>query len=244
MIKIINLTKSFNKTPILSGISLEVANGITTVIIGPSGCGKTVLLKHIVGLLRPDSGKVFVDDFEVSSLYGVQLFKLRRHIGVVFQGAALLDSLTVAENITLGLREQSKKTPVAELNRIVKEKLALVRLEGVENKLPSELSGGMKKRVAIARALAMEPEYILYDEPTTGLDPITARKIDELICELQNKLKITTVAVTHDLASTYKIANKIAMLNKGKIVFEGTAEELKKNKDIEIYKFIRGREYE
>ncbi|MFA5031648.1 MAG: ATP-binding cassette domain-containing protein [bacterium] len=243
MIKIINLTKSFNKTPILSGINLEVANGITTVIIGPSGCGKTVLLKHIVGLLRPDSGKVFVDDFEVSSLYGVQLFKLRRHIGVVFQGAALLDSLTVAENITLGLREQ-RKTPVAELNRIVKEKLSLVRLEGVENKLPSELSGGMKKRVAIARALAMEPEYILYDEPTTGLDPITARKIDELICELQNKLKITTVAVTHDLASTYKIANKIAMLNKGKIVFEGTAEELKKNKDIEIYKFIRGREYE
>jgi phospholipid/cholesterol/gamma-HCH transport system ATP-binding protein len=244
MIKIINLTKSFNKTQILSGVNLEVANGITTVIIGPSGCGKTVLLKHIVGLLRPDSGKVFVDDFEVSSLYGAQLFKLRRHIGVVFQGAALLDSLTVAENITLGLREQPQKTPIAELNRIVKEKLALVRLEGVENKLPSELSGGMKKRVAIARALAMEPEYILYDEPTTGLDPITARKIDELICELQNKLKITTVAVTHDLASTYKIANRIAMLNKGRIVFEGTAEELKKNKDIEIYKFIRGREYE
>jgi phospholipid/cholesterol/gamma-HCH transport system ATP-binding protein len=243
MIKIINLTKSFNKAQVLSGINLEVADGITTVIIGPSGCGKTVLLKHIVGLLRPDSGKVFVDDFEVSSLYGSKLFNLRRHIGVVFQGAALLDSLTVAENITLGLREH-KKTPVAELNKIVKDKLALVRLEGVENKLPAELSGGMKKRVAIARALAMEPEYILYDEPTTGLDPLTARKIDELICELQSKLKITTVAVTHDLASTYKIANKVAMLDKGKIVFEGTCEDLKKNKNIEIYKFIRGREYE
>lgn len=243
MIKIINLFKSFNNSPVLSGVNLEVHEGITTVIIGPSGCGKTVLLKHIVGLIRPDAGKVIVDDTEISSLYGAKLFNLRRNLGMVFQGSALLDSLNVAENITLGLREKRKYSQ-SELDNIVKDKLSLVRLEGIENKLPAELSGGMRKRVAIARALAMEPKYILYDEPTTGLDPITARKIDELICELQQKLNTTTIAVTHDLASTYKIANKIAMLNEGKIVFKGTSKELKASKASEIYKFIRGREYE
>ena len=240
MIQIINISKSFNGHKVLDGVNLEAKEGATTVIIGSSGCGKTVLLKHIIGLIRPDEGEVIVDGLKVSSLYGAGLFKFRERIAIVFQGSALLDSLTVADNITLGLRENTKLSK-SELSKIVDEKLALVKMEGTQNLMPSSLSGGMKKRVAIARALAMNPEYILYDEPTTGLDPITADKIDELICDLKKTLSITMMIVTHDLISAYRIADKIAMLAGGKIIFEGTESEVKHCKSEEVRKFVYGR---
>jgi phospholipid/cholesterol/gamma-HCH transport system ATP-binding protein len=243
MIEIANLSKSFGTNNVLTGVNLEVKDGATTVIIGSSGCGKTVLLKHIIGLMRPDEGRVLVDGLEVSNLYGAALFKLRERIGVVFQSSALLDSLNVAENVVLGLREHTKLTE-EELNAVVKEKLDLVRLEGVGNLMPAELSGGMKKRVAIARALAMNPKYILYDEPTTGLDPITADKIDELICDLKQTLSITMVAVTHDLMSAYRIADEIVMLAHGRIIFEGTPEQVRNCTEKEVRGFVHGRTYE
>ncbi len=243
MIQIVNLKKSFGGKEVLRGISLEVPDGATTVVIGPSGCGKTVLLKHIVGLMRPDEGKVIIDELEISSLYGASLFKIRECISVVFQSSALLDSLTVGNNITLGLREHTKlREP--ELNEIINEKLEMVKLEGTAELMPAELSGGMKKRVAIARAIATNPKYILYDEPTTGLDPVTANKIDELICALQKKLKITAIVVTHDLISAYKIGDKVAMLREGEIIFEGTPEEIRNCEEQKVKEFVRGRIYE
>lgn len=240
MIKIINLKKAFGENKVLDGVNLEVKDGTTIVIIGSSGCGKTVLLKHIIGLMKPDEGKVIVDGMEVSSLPPPELFKLRERIAMVFQGSALLDSLTVAENITLGLRERTKLSK-KELHQIVKDKLALVKLDGADALMPAELSGGMKKRVAIARALAMNPKYILYDEPTTGLDPVTADKIDELICELKQSLSVTMVVVTHDLTTAYRIADKIAMLSNGNIIFEGVPEEVKNCTKEEVRKFVHGR---
>lgn len=243
MIRITNLRKSFTNKEVLQGVNLVVPEGATTVIIGSSGCGKTVLLKHVIGLLRPDEGSVTVDGIEVTTLYGAPLFDLRRRIGVVFQWSALLDSLSVFENVVLGLREHTKLSET-ELAEVAREKLSLVQLEGVEHLKPEELSGGMKKRVAIARALAMNPDYIVYDEPTTALDPITAKHIDELICTLQSELKITTVAVTHDLSSAYKIGDNIAMLSRGRIIFEGTPDEVKNCKDPIIRDFVRGRIYE
>ncbi len=240
MIQIVNLKKSFGNNQVLRGVTIEVPDGATTVVIGPSGCGKTVLLKHIVGLMRPNEGKIIIDRAEISTLYGRELFKIRERMSVVFQGSALLDSLTVAENITLGLRERTKLRE-SELNEIVKEKLEMVKLEGTENLMPAEISGGMKKRVAIARALATDPKYILYDEPTTALDPVTANKIDELICGLQGKLKITAIVVTHDLTSAYKVGDKIAMLKKGEIIFEGTPEEIRNCKEQKVKEFVRGR---
>jgi phospholipid/cholesterol/gamma-HCH transport system ATP-binding protein len=240
MIKIINLKKRFGEKEVLKGLNLEIKDGHTTVIIGPSGCGKTVLLKHIVGLLKPDEGEIFIEGEDITKLKNDKLFKLREKIGVVFQGSALLDSLTVAENIILGVKEHRKLTK-QEYKEIVREKLKMVKLEGTENLMPSELSGGMKKRVAIARALAMEPKYILYDEPTTALDPITADKIDELICELKEKVAVTAIAVTHDLVSAYRIGDTIAMFGEGRIVFEGTPEEIKKCNNLIVKNFIEGR---
>ena len=193
--------------------------------------------------MRPDEGKVIIDELEISSLYGTSLFKIREHISVVFQSSALLDSLNVSNNITLGLREHTKLQE-SELNKIVKEKLEMVKLEGTGELMPAELSGGMKKRVAIARALAINPKYILYDEPTTGLDPVTANKIDELICDLQKRLKITAIVVTHDLTSAYKIGDEVAMLREGEIIFEGTPEEIRNCEDPKVKEFVRGRIYE
>ena len=240
MIEIENIKKSFGVNEVLTGVSLEVKDGATTVIIGRSGCGKTVLLKHVIGLMRPDEGRVLIDGLEISNLYGGALLKLRERIGVVFQSSALLDSLNVAENIVLGLREHTKLTE-EELSTVAKEKLDLVKLERVASLMPAELSGGMKKRVAIARALAMNPKYILYDEPTTGLDPITADKIDELICDLKERFSITMVVVTHDLASAYRIADEIVMLAHGKIIFEGTPEQARNCTEKEVKEFVHGR---
>jgi phospholipid/cholesterol/gamma-HCH transport system ATP-binding protein len=239
MIKIVNLKKAFGENKVLKGVFLEVKGGETTVIIGSSGCGKSVLLKHIIGLLRPDEGSVTIDEVEISKAYGKLLYGTRKKIGVVFQEAALLDSLTVRENVGLGLRENTRLSR-HEIDDIVVEKLGLVGLKGVEDLMPPYLSGGMKKRVGIARALAMNPQYVLYDEPTTALDPITSRRINDLIRDLQERLSITTVAVTHDLETAYRIGDNIAMLNGGKIVFEGTPEEIRESDDPLIRNFIGG----
>jgi len=239
MIKIVNLKKAFGENEVLKGVFLEVKGGETTVIIGPSGCGKSVLLKHLIGLLRPDEGSVIIDGVEISKAFGRLLYETRRKIGVVFQDAALLDSLTVRENVGLGLRENTKLSK-HEIDEIAREKLNLVGLKRVEDSMPPHLSGGMKKRVGIARALAMNPKYVLYDEPTTALDPITSRRINNSIRDLQERLSITTVAVTHDLETAYRIGDNIAMLNGGKIVFEGTPEEIRGTANPLIRNFIGG----
>lgn len=239
MIKIENLHKSFNGNDVLKGLSLKVEKGETVTVIGRSGCGKSVLLKHIIGLLRPDMGDVWVDGQNIKNLSRNELYKLRLKIGVVFQSSALLDSLSVGENVALGLTENMRISP-DRIREIVKEKLSLVELEGVEDKRISELSGGMKKRVAIARALAANPLYILYDEPTTALDPITAKTINELILTLKGKLRITGIVVTHDMESAFYVADRIALLHNGKIIFDGTPMEVQTTSDPIVQYFVKG----
>jgi phospholipid/cholesterol/gamma-HCH transport system ATP-binding protein len=239
MIQIRDLYKAFRREKVLKGVNLDIKNGETMVIIGQSGCGKSVLLKHIIGLLKPDQGEVLVDGENVGSLGSAGLKILRKRFGMLFQGAALFDSLTVGENVALALREHSGMTN-GKIDGIVARKLKLVGLEGVEGLKPAELSGGMKKRVGLARAIAMDPQYVLYDEPTTGLDPIMADKINELIRRLQKELAITSVAVTHDMQSAYKIADRIAMLYEGKIIFLGTPREIQQCADPVVQQFIKG----
>lgn len=239
MIKIENLHKSFRDNKVLDGVNLEIKKGETIVIIGRSGCGKSVLLKHIIGLLRPDQGKIFIDGEDITSYTNEKLYKLRQRFGMLFQGSALFDSLTVEENVGLGLREH-KLLPEDEIKDKIREKLRLVGLSGVENLRSAQLSGGMKKRVGLARAIAMDPEFVLYDEPTTGLDPIMADAINDLIIDLRNKLSITSIAVTHDIVSASKIADRIAMLYQGKIIFVGTPEQIKNVDDPLVQQFITG----
>ena len=216
MIEIINLFKKFNRHTVLAGVNLTIRDGETMVIIGRSGCGKSVLLKHIIGLMRPDEGQVIVDGQEVSRMTGTELNQLRLKFGMLFQGAALFDSLTVGENVAFALREH---TAMAEdqIQKRVKECLGLVGLAGIEHLKPAELSGGMRKRVGLARALAMQPRVILYDEPTTGVDPIMADTINRLIVQLHDHLKATGIVVTHDMTSAYKVGDRIAMLHEGRI---------------------------
>ena len=240
MIEIIDLHKSFNGKPVLSGVNLTIDTGETLTVIGRSGEGKSVLLKHIIGLIKPDRGRVIIDGQDITQLNGHQMLEFRRRFGMLFQGSALLDSMTVDENVGLGLREHTDY-PELKVRGIVKEKLRQVGLFDIETNKPAELSGGMKKRVGLARAIAMEPEYILYDEPTTGLDPIMADTINELILSLKNTLNITSIAVTHDMVSAYKISDKIAMLYQGKIIFSGTPEAIKVSDDPIIQQFINGR---
>jgi len=239
MIEIHNLYKKFNSFSVLNGLSLNIDKGQTCVIIGRSGCGKSVLLKHIVGLLRPDKGKVLVNQKEVAALNERELSALRSKISMVFQGGALFDSMDVAENVGFSLIEHTN-TSAKEILERVEESLALVGLGGIGNLMPSELSGGMKKRVALARAICIRPEIILYDEPTTGIDPIAADSINELIRSLHDKLKVTSVVVTHDMKSAYHIADKIAMMYKGKIIMEGSPREIKESKDPVVHQFING----
>ena len=239
MIEILDLKKKFNTNLVLNGLNLKVETGQTCVIIGRSGCGKSVLLKHIVGLLRPDSGRVLVDGKEVAAMKELELTKLRSKISMVFQGGALFDSMNVAENVGFGLFEHTHIEQKEILKR-VEESLSLVGLGGIGNLMPSELSGGMKKRVALARAICIKPEILLYDEPTTGVDPITADSINELIRSLHDKLNVTAFAVTHDMKSAYHIADKIAMMYKGRIILEGTAEEIQKTTDPVVHQFING----
>jgi len=239
MIEILNLKKKFNNNLVLNKLSLKVQTGQTCVIIGRSGCGKSVLLKHIVGLLRPDNGKVLVDGKEVAALKESELTKLRAKISMVFQGGALFDSMNVTENVGFGLFEHTR-IDLKEILERVEESLSLVGLGGIGNLMPSELSGGMKKRVALARAICIKPEIILYDEPTTGVDPITADSINELIRSLHDKLKVTSLVVTHDMKSAYHIADKIAMMYKGKIILEGAPEEIQRTTDPVVHQFING----
>ena len=239
MIEFQELRKSFDGRHVLDGFSLEVKDGETMVIIGFSGAGKSVALKHVVGLLHPDSGDVIVDGRPVSTLDRPALTALRRDIGYVFQFAALFDSMTVAENVALGLRRRGLDEP--EMAARVAEALALVDLTGTEAQMPAELSGGMRKRVGIARAIALKPRYILYDEPTTGLDPVTSAVIDRLMVRTRERLGVTGVVVTHDLRSAYTVGDRIAMLYEGRIRQVGTAEAIRRSQDPVVQQFIEGR---
>jgi len=239
MIEIKNLHKSFGKNKVLQGVNLEIHPGETIVIIGRSGCGKSVLLKHIVGLLTPDSGYVKLNDKIVSDLKQDELYELRKRFGFLFQGAALFDSMTVEENVALPLVESKNGLSGDNIREIVTEKLKLVGLKDALKIKPAELSGGMKKRVGLARALVTNPEYILYDEPTTGLDPIMSDSIDNLIKELSEKIKVTSIVVTHDMYSVKNVAAQVAMMHDGKIHFYGTPDELLKSKDGIIIDFIK-----
>ena len=239
MVEIQKLSKKFNNILVLNGLNLVIQTCQTCVIIGRSGCGKSVLLKHIVGLLKPDAGRVLVDSKEVASMAELELNALRSKISMVFQGGALFDSLNVTENVGFGLIEHTHIDRKEILER-VEESLSLVGLGGIGNLAPSELSGGMKKRVALARAICIRPEIILYDEPTTGLDPITADSINELIRSLHDKLKVTSIVVTHDMKSAYRISDKIAMMYKGKIILEGTPREIQNTTDPVVHQFING----
>jgi len=239
MIEIKDVYKSFGNNQVLNGVDLNINQGETTVILGRSGCGKSVLLKHIIGLMKPDKGQIFIDEEEITAYSYEKLSNLRRRFGMLFQGAALFDSMTVEENVGLGLTEHTALSK-EKIKEIVKEKLRLVGMAGVENLKPAELSGGMKKRVGLARAIAMDPDIVLYDEPTTGLDPIMADVINELVISLRNTLKITSIAVTHDIVSAYKIADRVAMLYEGKIIWVGTPEETKNTTDPVVKQFIHG----
>jgi len=230
VISIQDLRKSFDAHEVLRGVTFDIADGETVAVIGQSGCGKSVLLKHIIGLMKPDSGAVIVDGVNVSKARASALQKLRRHFGFLFQGSALFDSMTVMENITLGLREHDERDR-EKLARITKEKLALVGLKNIEDAMPSDLSGGMKKRVALARALAGEPRYMFYDEPTTGLDPVTSDQIDALIKELTSKLKVTSIIVTHDMFTVERIAHRVIFLYEGRVYFDGTPEAFERSDD-------------
>ncbi|MBI4355493.1 MAG: ABC transporter ATP-binding protein [Candidatus Omnitrophica bacterium] len=239
MIEVINLTKSFGDHLVLDGANLTIKTGETMVIIGSSGCGKSVLLKHLIGLLRPDTGQVLVDGEDITRLRGKELDRLRLKFGMLFQGAALFDSMTVAENVGFALTEHTSLDRATVLSR-VSECLQLVGLEGIEALYPAALSGGMRKRVGLARALAMNPEIILYDEPTTGIDPIMGDIINDLIIELRDRLKVTSVCVTHDMKSADKIADRIAMLYRGKIIEVGTPLELEQTANPVVRQFIAG----
>lgn len=237
MINIVNLKKKFGDNEILKGVNLKIEKGVTLVIIGRSGCGKSVLLKHIIGLLKPDEGSVFIGDADITKMSEKQIYNIRKQFGFLFQGAALFDSMNVEENIGLGLKENTE-LPKDEIAKIVSEKLEMVGLPNIQRMKPSDLSGGMKKRVSLARSLATNPEYILYDEPTTGLDPVMSDQIDELIKDLSEKLKVTSVVVTHDIFSVYDVADKVAMMHEGKIYFEGTPKELTETNDKLIRDFL------
>jgi phospholipid/cholesterol/gamma-HCH transport system ATP-binding protein len=240
MIRLDNIYKAFGDKKVLEGFSLEVNEGETVALIGFSGSGKSVTIKHIVGLLEPDSGTVFVDGKEVPTLPRRELYELRASIGYVFQFAALFDSLTIGDNVAMGLRKQGTLSD-SEIEKRVAEALALVDLPDTQARFPAELSGGMRKRVGIARGIALRPKYILYDEPTTGLDPVTSAVIDELMIRMQKQLNVTGVVITHDMRSAYRVASRIAMLYEGRVRQVGTVDEIRHSKDPVVRQFIEGR---
>lgn len=240
MIQLKNVYKAFGEKKVLQGFSLDVQEGETMVIIGYSGTGKSVAIKHIVGLLEPDSGEVWVDNVRVDTLSRRDLVKLRSKIGYVFQFAALFDSLSIGENVAMGLRKQGELT-AAEIEQRVAESLDIVDLEDVAHRFPAELSGGMRKRVGIARAVALRPKYILYDEPTTGLDPVTSAVIDELMVRMRDQLGVTGIVITHDMRSAYRVGTRIAMLYEGTVRQVGTVEEIQHSTDPLVRQFIEGR---
>lgn len=239
-IELKDLHKRFGPNVVLDGFSIEVQEGETLSIIGHSGAGKSVTLKHVIGLIKPDQGEIWVDGSNVQELSRPELYELRRKVGYVFQFAALFDSMSIRDNVAMGLRRMPGLSE-GEIQHRVSASLYLVDLEGVEDRAPSELSGGMQKRVGLARAIATEPDYLLYDEPTTGLDPVTITVIDRLIIRMKEELGATGVVVTHDMDSAYRISDRIAMLHQGKLRFLGTPDELRESDDPIVKGFIEGK---
>ncbi len=239
MIKLDEIHKSFGRQKVLDGLNLDIEDGKTTVIIGGSGGGKSVLLKHIIGLLKPDSGKVIVDGVDIASLNDRDLNEIRKKFGMLFQEAALFDSMNVMENVAFPLREHTRKKE-SEIREIVAQRLKAVGLPGVESKMPSELSGGMRKRVGLARAIALHPQIVLFDEPTTGLDPVMTEAINELIVETQRNFNLTCVVISHDVQSIFEVGHKIAMLYEGKIIEYGTSEEIRESSNPVLRQFLSG----
>jgi phospholipid/cholesterol/gamma-HCH transport system ATP-binding protein len=239
MIRIVDLHKSFGGKKVLQGVNLTIERGETLVVIGQSGSGKSILIKHLIGLIKPDKGKIYVDGEEITCLKEDDFRKIRRKFAMLFQEAALFDSLTVMENVMFGLKRYTHYSS-AEIKEKSRQALQRVGLRGIENLMPYELSGGMKKRVGLARAIAYQPEIILYDEPSTGIDPIRADAINDLIIQMKNDLKVTSVVITHDMVSTYKVADQIAMLYQGKIIETGTPEQIKTSPNQIVQQFITG----
>ena len=240
MIQLKNVYKAFGPKKVLQGFTLDVPEGETMVIIGYSGTGKSVAIKHIVGLLEPDAGEVWVDGKRVDTLPRRDLYALRSQIGYVFQFAALFDSLSIGDNVAMGLRKQGTLTEPEIVTRVA-EALELVDLPGVQDRFPAELSGGMRKRVGIARAIALRPKYILYDEPTTGLDPVTSAVIDQLMIRMREKLGVTSIVITHDMRSAYTVGTRIAMLYEGRVRWEGTVDAIHHATDPVVRQFIEGK---
>ena len=238
MIKLIKITKSFKSQKVLDELDLNIDPEKITVIIGQSGGGKSVLLKHIIGLIRPDSGQIIIDGIDITNLNDKKLNEIRKKFGMLFQDAALFDSMTVGENVAFPLNEHTRLSR-KEVNKTVNEKLNLVGLENVTHKMPSELSGGMRKRVGLARAIALDPKIVLFDEPTTGLDPIMRESVDELIVSTQKRTKATFVIISHDIESAFTIAHKVAMLYQGKIVAVGTPDEIRSSNNSFVKRFIK-----
>jgi phospholipid/cholesterol/gamma-HCH transport system ATP-binding protein len=239
LIEIKNLHKRFGRLIVLDGVNLTIEDGQSLVILGASGSGKSVMLKHIVGLLRPDKGEVWFDGRRIDHLPERHLMPIRRRFGFLFQMGALFDSLTVAENIAFPLVEHTRKPP-DEVERIVAEKLRMIGLPDVGPQMPADLSGGQRKRVALARAIALEPQVILYDEPTTGLDPIRADVINELILKLKRQLRVTSIVVTHDMQSAFKVADRIVMLAEGKLIADGTPDDIRNSTNPIVQRFVNG----
>ena len=238
MIEIIKISKSFNGQKVLDDLDLNIDPGEITVIIGQSGGGKSVLIKHIIGLIMPDSGRIIIDGIDITNLNDKKLNEVRKKFGMLFQDAALFDSMTVGENVAFPLNEHTRLSR-KEINKIVDDKLNLVGLENVTHKMPSELSGGMRKRAGLARAIALDPKIVLFDEPTTGLDPIMRESIDKLIVTTQKRTKATFVVISHDIESTFTIAHKVAMLYQGKIVAVGTPDEIRSSNNSFVRRFIK-----
>ncbi|HYO11019.1 MAG TPA: ABC transporter ATP-binding protein [Tepidisphaeraceae bacterium] len=238
-IELRNVSKRFGSLVVLRNLTLAIEKGQSLVVIGASGTGKSVMLKHIVGLLRPDHGEVWIDGRRIDNLAERDLVDVRTRFGFLFQMGALFDSLTVAENVAFPVVEHTHK-PAEEIAAIVKTKLRQIGLPDAGPKMPGELSGGQKKRVALARAIALDPEVILYDEPTTGLDPVRSDVINELILKLQRELHVTSIVVTHDMNSAFKVADRIVMLHEGRIVFDGTPDEIQKSEDPDVKRFVQG----
>jgi len=239
LIELRNVFKAFGKLTVLDHIDLTVETGESLVIIGASGSGKSVTLKHMVGLLQPDSGEVWFDGKRTDQLSEREWVSIRKQFGFLFQMGALFDSMTVEDNIAFPMRQHTAKPP-EEISKLVDHWLRLVGLPDARKKMPSELSGGQRKRVALARAIALEPRVILYDEPTTGLDPVRADVINELILKMKNELNVTSVVVTHDMHSAFKVASRIVMLHRGRFIFDGTAEEIQRSGDPVIRDFVKG----
>jgi phospholipid/cholesterol/gamma-HCH transport system ATP-binding protein len=240
MIEIRNLHKSFADKKVLQGVNLDIESGQTTTIIGGSGSGKSVLFKHIIGLMKPDAGSIVVDGEEISEMTERELYRMVDKFGMVFQGGALFDSMTVAENLAFGIKKSKTTTP-EEIRATVEHSLAQVGLVDVVHLLPAELSGGMKKRVAIARAIAKQPSILMFDEPTTGLDPIMADIINELIIKVSDNKQITSIVITHDMVSAYKISDKIAILFEGRIIETGSPDEIRNTRNAVVRQFIEGK---